>query len=234
MSDSNQTAALATAWATAEASSPVLQEQLDHYVAASRLIIPEVLDAYDRMVERILRGEAGRAAPNIGDMLPDALLPDDAGRLVALSALTEHRPLVVSFNRGHWCPYCRLELRALRRAAPLIEARGAGLISIVPEIGEFRAKMIAANELPFPVLSDIDLAYALELGLAVWIGEEMKALYSARGITLSQFQGNDAWLLPIPATFVVAKGGRITGRFVDPEFRRRMSIESVLTALASI
>ena len=91
--------------------------------------------------------------------------------------------------------------------------------------------MIAANELPFPVLSDIDLAYALEVGLAVWIGEEMTALYSARGITLSQFQGNDAWLLPIPATFVVARGGRITARFVDPEFRRRMSIESILTAL---
>ena len=223
--------ALLKAWADAEASGATLFEQLERYAGASRQIIPEVLASYDRMVARLMAGEAGSAAPAVGDEMPDALLPDSEGHLVALSSLWANGPVVVSFNRGHWCPYCRLELTALKHAAPLLAAAGAQLVSIVPETAEFSSKMIETNALPFHVLSDIDLAYGLELGLIVWTGPEIQAIYATFGIDLPRFQGNPAAMLPIPATFVIAPGGRVCARFVDPEFRRRMSIENILAAL---
>jgi len=234
MTSGDTKSALAAAWVEARASSGVLQEQIDRYVAASRRIIPDVLMTYDRMVERLMVSDAGSTAPAVGDTLPDGMLPDDLGRLVRISQLYAQRPLVVSFNRGHWCPYCRLELQALKQATLAIESTGGALVSVVPEIGAYRAKMIEDNGLAFRVMSDIDLAYAMELGLVVWIGEDMKALYQARGIDLARFQDNDAWMLPIPATFVVAHGGRIAARFVDPEFRRRMPIEDILSGLRSL
>jgi peroxiredoxin len=226
-------AALAEAWEAAARANVPLQTQLTAYADASRAIIPDVLAAYDRMVTRLEGAKAGVEAPQVGEQLPDMLLPDAEGRLVALSTLCANGPLVISFNRGHWCPYCRLELRALGRLAPILAEAGAGLVSIVPETATFTSRIIETNSLAFPVLSDLDHALALQLGLAVWTGEELNAVYAARGIDLERFQGNAAALLPIPATFVADTDGRIRARFVDPEFRRRMPIEDIMAALNS-
>lgn len=223
--------ALGQAWQAAAQSDVSLQEQLDLYVAASRAIIPDVLATYDRMVVRLERGGAGAEAPAIGDALPDTLLPDAGGRLVAISSLHVGRPLVISFNRGHWCPYCRLELLALQKAGAALEASGVGLVSIVPETGEFSSRMIESNGLTFPILSDLDNAYAMQLALAVWTGDEIAALYGRMGIDLARYQAGGGRLLPIPATFVIGADGLVRGRFIDPEFRRRMSIEDIYAVL---
>lgn len=224
-------AALAAAWQAAAASDAPLQSQIDAYVAASRDIVPDTIAAYDRMVARLEHAGAGEDAPAVGSNLPDMLLPDSAGRLIALSSLIAEGPLVVSFNRGHWCPYCRLEMLALNKAARMLNATGIQFISIVPETAEFSQRMIETNQLVFPVLSDIDHAYALELALAVWTGAELSALYASRGINLARFQGNSTGLLPIPATFVVDAEGCIRARFVDPDFRRRMAIPDIVESL---
>lgn len=223
--------ALGQAWQSAAQSGASLQQQLDRYVAASRAIIPDVLATYDRVVARLECGGAGAGAPMIGDVLPDMLLPDADGRLVALSELRAGRPLVVSFNRGHWCPYCRLELLALEKVGAERAASGVGLVSIIPETAAFSSRLIETNRLSFPVLSDIDHAYALQLSLAVWTGEELSALYERMGIDLALYQASPSRMLPIPATFVIDAEGRVRGRFVDPEFRRRMAVEDILAAL---
>ena|SRR5271166_3579568 len=84
---------------------------------------------------------------------------------------------------------------------------------------------------PFPVLTDVDNGYALSLNLAIWIGPDLEDLLSSFGRLLPEYQGNNAWILPIPATFVVGRDGRISARFVDPDFRRRMSVEELIAAL---
>jgi peroxiredoxin len=141
--------------------------------------------------------------------------------------------VVVSFNRGHWCPYCRLELRALAKAYPAIAATGAQVVSIVPETMEYSQRLRRTNGLPFRLLSDIDLGYALSVGLAVWIGEEVKQRYVSAGIDLALYQRNDGWLLPIPATYVVGQDFHVRARFVDPDFRRRLSIEEIMGAVGA-
>ena len=140
-------------------------------------------------------------------------------------------PVVVSLNRGHWCPYCRLELRALARASEQLQGRGVSIVSIVPESGAFVARLVDAQSLPFTVLSDIDLGYALSIGLVVWVGAELTASYRAFGIELPRYHGNDSWFLPIPATFVVGEDRRIRGTYVNVDFRRRMTIEQIDAAL---
>lgn len=224
-------AALKAAWAEIEASDLSLADKLSAYACASRAIVPNTIDAYDDMVARTAASEALAAAPQVGDLLPDFLCPDDKGRLVSLSSLLGDGMLVVSLNRGHWCPYCRLEVRALAHAAAEIEAAGARIVSIVPETRAFSQRMVADNELPFPVLTDMDLSFALSLGLVTPPGPLLQQIYMRGGIDLARFQGNPFGMLPSPATFVVDPSARIVARFIDPDFRRRMAIEDLLAAI---
>ena len=225
---------LAESFAEADALAAPLDARLALYEARSRAVVPDVMAAYDRMVARLESGETGRSGvPRVGDELEAFVLPGPDGRLVSLAdALTDGAALV-SINRGHWCPYCRLELRALARAHRHLSGRGAQIVSIVPETEAFVAKLRQEHGLPFPVLTDIDLAYALSLGLLVWVGEEMIALYSAMGIDLPRFHGTGKWFLPIPATFVVGQDRRIRAAYVNPDFRRRMTLEQIEAALGA-
>ena len=86
---------------------------------------------------------------------------------------------------------------------------------------------------PFAVLTDIDNGYAMSLGLAICVGDEMKDMMVSSGWDPSVSQGTDNWMLPIPATFVVGTDGVIHARFVDPDYRTRMAIEDMLAALRS-
>ena len=92
---------------------------------------------------------------------------------------------------------------------------------------EFKSESDAS----FPVLTDLDNGYALSLNLVIWLGEEMVRFISAAGLDIPKYQGNDSWLVPIPATFVVGRDGRVKARFVDPDYRKRMAIEDLISAL---
>jgi peroxiredoxin len=153
--------------------------------------------------------------------------------LVELSSLIAKGPLVISFNRGPWCDYCGLELHALARAYPEILAAGGEVVSIVPETGKYAARLRKVRNVPFRVLTDLDLAYALGLGLVFWVGEKIKQTYLGFGIDLARFQGNGGWFLPIPATLVVGRDGLVKARFVDPDFRQRMAIEDIVAAVSA-
>jgi peroxiredoxin len=168
-----------------------------------------------------------------GDPMPPFALPDEAGQSVSLDMLLQKGPVAVTFHRGHWCPYCRININALARAQGEAEARGGHIVAIVPEIQEFAREMKVESEAAFPILTDLDNGYALSLNLVIWVGAEMERMLSARGRDLPRFQGNDAWMLPIPATFVVGTDGIVKARFVDPDYRKRMDIDEMLAALGS-
>jgi peroxiredoxin len=91
-------------------------------------------------------------------------------------------------------------------------------------IGAFRCEFKAESEAPFPVLTDFDNGYALSLNLAFWVGQEMQDLMSSAGWNVARWQGTDTWLLPIPATFVVGTDREVKARFIDPDYRKRMTI----------
>jgi peroxiredoxin len=209
-----------------------LGEQLRAFAEAARQRQPDFAEAVDRLVERLRRYGAGESAPRPGDPMPPFILPDDTGRLVSLEQLLRHGPVAVTFHRGHWCPYCRININALAKAHDVMSREGGQIVAIMPERQEFAAEFKNDARARFPILTDMDNGYAMSLNLTIWVGEEMKRLIRDEfGHDIASFQGNDAWLLPIPATFIVGRDGRIKERFVDPDYRRRMAIDDLLTAL---
>jgi len=208
-----------------------LREQLEAYAAAGREIFPAYGEAVDRLVARLNENGGGENAPRPGEVMPPFLLPDSGGRLVGLAELLARGPVAVVFHRGHWCPYCRINTNALARAHREIQEAGGQIVAIMPDREQFTAKLQSAAATPFPILTDVDNGYALSLNLAIWVGAEMERMMAAAGVDLPTYQGNDSWILPIPATFVVGADGRIRARFVDPDYRRRMAIEDMLKAL---
>jgi peroxiredoxin len=206
-----------------------LNEQLEAYAAAGREIFPAYGEAVDRLVMRVHENGGGENAPRPGEPMPAFVLPDENGRLVALPSLLERGPVAVMFFRGHWCPYCRLNVRAVIKAYDRIRALGADVVAIMPETQEYAAEFKTDSGAPFPVLTDLDNGYALSLNLAIWIGAEIEQLLSY--LDMPSFHGNDGWVLPIPAAFVVERDGMVKARFVDPDFRRRMAIDDLLAAL---
>ncbi|WP_454617832.1 peroxiredoxin-like family protein [Bradyrhizobium cenepequi] len=206
-----------------------LGEQLEAYAAAGREIFPAYSEAVDRLVARLRENGGGESAPRPGEMMPLFVLPDETGRLVNLESLTAEAPVVVMFYRGHWCPYCRLSVNALVQAQDRIKALGAQVVAIMPETQRYAEQFKSDSGARFPVLTDLDNGYALSLNLAVWLGAEIQRLLSY--LDLSGFHGNDGWVLPIPATFVVGRDGIVKARFIDPDFRRRMQIEDLIAAV---
>jgi peroxiredoxin len=208
-----------------------LSERLETFANVARALRPEMQEAVDRMVERLKASNAGEAAPKPGEPMPPFILPDETGRLISLESLLATGPVAVTFHRGHWCPYCRINTRALAEAQKTIKAEGAQIVAIMPERQQFAATFKSDARLHYPVLTDIDNGYALSLNLAIWVGAELERLMAASGRDLPRYQGNEAWFLPIPATFVLASDGTIKARFIDPDYRKRMTVEDLLAAL---
>ena len=158
------------------------------------------------------------------------MLPDEAGRLVSLDRLLADGPVAITFHRGHWCPYCRISMQSLAEVHKKLGAEGQ-IVAIMPDRQAFASEFKAQARGHIPILTDMDNGYAMSLNLAIWVGEEMEREMRAIGADPGKSQGQEPWLLPIPATFVVGTDAKISARFVDPDYRKRMAIEDLLAEL---
>jgi peroxiredoxin len=177
-----------------------------------------------------ISGIAGRAL-KAGDRIPDFDLPDATGKVVRSADLLAAGPLVISFYRGSWCPYCSLELKTLQQNLSEFRARGATLVAISPQTPDESLTTKQKNELAFPVLSDAGSKVARKFGLVFTLDETLKPIFKAFGIDLLAHNGVDTWELPIPATYVVAKSGKIVSACVDVDYRNRAEPAEILKSL---
>lgn len=207
-----------------------MHEQLRTFAETTRRERPEFAAAVDRLVERLRRYGAGESAPQIGEPMPAFVLPDHTSQSVSLEDLLDRGPAAVTFHRGHWCPYCRININALAQAHNEIAADGGQIVAIMPDRQKFVAELKTQSNVPFPILTDMDNGYALSLNLAIWVGQEVQKMMEGFR-DLPTFQGNSSWMLPIPATFVVGRDGLIRARFIDPDYRKRMMIVDMIAAL---
>jgi peroxiredoxin len=222
---------LSAAFEEARALDAPLSERLGAYARSLRAFRPDFAEAVDRLVARLREGTLVAGAPKEGDAMPAFLLPDHAGRLVALDDLVAQGPVAVTFARGHWCPYCRIAVSSLADVADDIRDAGAQVVVIVPDRQQYAAKLKADAHAPFSILTDLDNGYAMSLGLVFWVGEELQRLMQSRGISPQDSQGNESCFVPVPATFIVGRDGRIAARHVDPDYRKRMEMDAVVAAL---
>jgi peroxiredoxin len=211
-----------------------LSSRLSAFRKESEVRLPAFAKAYDELVQRLGLLDGGKVGPQLGEVMPRFDLPNESGQLISLPSLLRSGPIVISINRGHWCPYCKLELRSLAAINDEVEQLGARVISIMPDSARFTDAYVARNDLPFPVLSDVDLGYSLSLGLIFWVGAQIQRLYKDVGIELEKYHGNQGYFLPMAARFVVGRDGKVKARRVNLEFRERMEPEAVIAVLRDL
>ncbi len=174
------------------------------------------------------------SALHAGQTAPGFDLPDAEGAQVRLADLLAKGPVVVSFYRGGWCPYCNLELRALQQALPEINAAGASLVAISPEKPDETLSPAEKNALAFPVLSEHGSAVAKSYGIAFDLAEELRPIYARFNHALPDRNGHDSWALPIPATFVIARDGTVALAFVEADYRIRLEPADIIATLKTL
>jgi peroxiredoxin len=191
----------------------------------------EALDTMHRgTAELIASGQAQRAL-KAGDRMPEFSLRDSDGRAVSSHELLARGPLVISFYRGVWCPYCNLELQALQSALPEITARGASLVAISPQTAANSRKSQRDNKLGFPILSDSKSEVANAFGIRFALPDYLVELYKSFKNDLPAFNDDPSWVLPMPARYVIGTDGIIAYAEVNPDYTRRPDPTELLPVL---
>jgi peroxiredoxin len=170
----------------------------------------------------------------VGDRAADFELPNAHGRRIRLADQLERGPVVLTFYRGVWCPFCNLHLRGLQQALPEIEALQASLLAISPQLPDCSQAIIDKNGLAFEVLSDLNSTVASAYGITFTLPATDQALFLEVGNDLRKANGDSSWVLPAPATFVVAADGTIHHARVDPDYTSRITADEILSALRTI
>ena len=214
-----------------------LQEKLDAFKADFEAgkppynVPPSVIETMRRATAELIASGAAEKALKAGDSIPAFTLVDPEGKTVSSDELLTRGPLVISFYRGVWCPYCNMELQALQATLPEFEALGASLVAISPQNPANSRKSIRNNALSFPILSDTHNAVASAFGLRFELPDYLVELYKGLKNDLPAFNGDDSWTLPMPGRFVVSQDGLILYAEVNPDYTRRPEPEDMLPAL---
>ncbi|MEO1405425.1 MAG: peroxiredoxin-like family protein [Pseudomonadota bacterium] len=209
-----------------------LAAELEQIAAGSaKRFPPEVIATMRKAADDIETQGIGDNAASPGDILPNATLTDATGNKVEISSLLSKGPLVITFYRGGWCPYCNLELKAYQDLLGDIQGLGGNLVAVTPEKPDNSLTTAEKNELSFPVLTDAGNTFAKALGIVFELPPELQKLYSGFGMDLPSLNEGAGWTLPIPATFVVAADGIIKLADVNRDYTRRFEPQLALEAL---
>jgi peroxiredoxin len=213
-----------------------IHQEAAEYKARVQEMLGEKFGVLTRDMERVRAAGTIDAALKVGQLAPDFTLPDAFGNPVSVSALLARGPVVLSFYRGEWCPFCNIELRALQRALPTIEQLGATLVAISPETPDHGIVAAEKNKLTFPVLSDFGNKVARQFGIVFQVGQELTEF--SRNVFKNDIalrNGEESYELPVPATYVLDTSGVIRFAHVDVDYMiGRAEPEEIISALKTI
>jgi peroxiredoxin len=209
-----------------------LQQQIDEFITEGASWSPTNLlqDLLCPIVQLMNSGAAENALKE-GAQAPDFTLPNARGNAVTLSHLLTQGPVIMTFYRGQWCPYCHLALRAYQQALPHMQARGASLVAISPQTPHHNRAMAEKLKLTFALLSDMGNQVARQFGLVFTIDEAVRAAHKQVCANLPAFNGDNSWELPMAGTFLVDQSGTVRLAFVHPDFTRRLDPSVVIARL---
>lgn len=212
-----------------------LKQQTEAKVAAGRQANPDFMKGIDEVIAEAKAFQQGGDALAVGQQVPAFELPDAEGNLVSSADLLAKGPLVVTFYRGSWCPYCNLQLRALQARLADINALGAQLVAISPQVPDGSLSKNEISEMDFIVLSDQNAKVAAEYGVAWEVPEfVLNHMKVDRQLDLESINNGNGSVLPIPATFVIGTDGVVSWRFVDVDYRTRSEPEDIIEALKKL
>ncbi len=190
-----------------------------------------VIETMHRATVELIASGAAQRARKAGDVAPSFSLKDPEGNVVNSSDLLKRGPLVLSFYRGIWCPYCNMELQALEAAKPEFDKYGASLIAISPQTTPNSRKSVRQNKLSFPILSDVKGKVGAAFGLRFNLPDYLVELYKQLKNDLTTFNDDPSWTLPMPARYVIGQDGVILYSEVNPDYTRRRDPEDMIPVL---
>lgn len=212
-----------------------VQKQLDQFASEFAKKVPdEVREAMDNAGRDVTEIFSQQAVVGVGDTAPNFLLPDATGKQVELQTLLREGPVVLTFYRGGWCPYCNIELQALQAALPEFSAHNATLVAVSPQTPDQSLSTAEKNELEFAVLSDVGNNAAKEYGLVFTLPEELRPIYAEFGIDLPSYNGDSSFELPVPATYVIDRDGKVQYVFVNADYRQRAEPSEIVDSLKKL
>src|SRR5712691_4928745 len=209
-----------------------LQQQIDEFIAEGASWLPaDLLQDLLSPIGQLINSNAAENALKKGAQAPDFILPDARGNAVRLSHLLAQGPVVMTFYRGQWCPYCHLALRAYQHALPHLQATGATLVAISPQTPDHSRALAEKLELTFALLSDMGNQVARQFGLVFTIEEAVRGAHKQVCADLPAFNGENSWELPMAGAFLVDQSGTVRLAFVDPDFTRRLDPSIIIARL---
>ncbi len=210
-----------------------LKEQLAEFRAGWYRRVPAERQAImQRHIDGLRSGAIARSMLKTGDRAPAIMLPNAKGESVDVGVLLAKGPVIVTFYRGGWCPYCNLELKAYQDILPQIAAAGASLVAISPEKPDDTLSTAEKNALTFEVLSDVGQKVGRAFGLVYEFSEELKSAYRGFNLDIPARNGTpDEWALPVAATYVIDRDGSIVYANTDGDYRDRADPRDVLNVL---
>ncbi len=214
-----------------------LQAQLDAFKADFKAGKPpynapaEIHPVMERATAELIASDAASKALKVGDKAPLFTLKDPDGNPVSSADLLAKGPLVLTFYRGVWCPYCNMELQALQAFLPTLQEAGANLVAISPQIAANSRKSVRTNGLAFAILSDTHNDVAGAFGLRFALPDYLIELYKNLRNDLPTFNDDPSWTLPMPARYVIGQDGVIRYAEVNPDYTQRPEPEAMLAAI---
>ncbi len=191
------------------------------------------INVYEEGIEAVVKSGIESSALQIGDDYIDFSLGNAKGEQIQISQLLKEGPIVLTWYRGGWCPYCNLTLRALQQVLPEIKSLGAKLVTLTPELPDNSLNTREKNELSFEVLTDTDNRIAKQYGIVFKLTPETAKYYKA-AFDLEVYNGNDTDELPLAATYVIDTTGKISYAFLDADYRNRAEPADIIRALESL
>ncbi|UII79021.1 peroxiredoxin-like family protein [Flagellimonas sp. CMM7] len=209
-----------------------LKEELGVFVQQMSENVPqEVLETMGAEIGKLAESGIMNTVLKVGDKVPGFELQDSAGTIVSLNSLAEKSDLVISFNRGNWCPFCNIELKHIQKHTSEIKSSGANLVVISPQLPEKSAEIISQNEFDYPILFDKGNEVAKQFGIAFALTESLRSIHKAFEMDIPAHNGDESFELPVPATFVVNSNNEIVFASVNPNWMERTESKEYLTEL---
>lgn len=184
--------------------------------------------------EKLAKSTILESIPQKGEKLPEFCLVNSFGEARKLEDIRKYGPVIVTFYRGSWCPYCNLELRAYQEVIDEINSLGATLVAITPELPDASLTTLEKRKLKFEVLSDVDSKYIKQIGLSFRLSKKLQEIYKKFRMDVAAHNGNDDYTLPIPATYIVDKHGTIIYSFADSDYTKRADPAEIINQLKEL
>ncbi|MES9971667.1 MAG: peroxiredoxin-like family protein [Candidatus Thiodiazotropha sp.] len=224
----------------------MLNQKIRETIAATRASLPQELVALiEQGAGEISALDIIERARNVGDLVPDFNLSNQHGERRQLRDYLLRGPMVLTFYRGVWCPYCNLQIKEYSDRLADIESLGATLVAITPEKpdaieilttggAQQRILDMLVDEVPFDVLHDPGSRIAEAFGLVFQLPESHRRLLEAMSVDLTALNGDDSFTFPDPATYVISPRGEIVWAFVPNNYRKRAEVGQIVDALGAI